>query len=71
MKKKLILFGAALLTTYCVIGLARADEITFQCHDKQITVDSDLGLSGVEKICVNESYVCEIFGGEMHCTVKR
>lgn len=70
MKKKLIIFGAALLTTYCVIGLARADEV-FQCHYQTVTTDPDLGLSQTEQVCVNEGYICEIFGGKMSCQVKR
>ena len=72
MKKKLIIFGASLLTAYCVVGLARADEgfiawlgrvEAASCH----YLESD----PVITVCVSESFVCTFQNEEQTCRIKR
>ena len=73
MKKKLIIFGAALLTTYCVLGLARADgdaEITWQGRTETAHCEFKY-IDPVIETCVSRSWVCMIRDGEMSCSVNR
>lgn len=56
---------------------SRADSITFdgrteeaQCHYETKNAP-DMGLAITEEICISESYLCRIQGGDVECSVKR
>ena len=75
MKKKLIIFGAALLITYCVMGLAHADIAHFNVYDGK-TEPANCYVEYTDPartVCVSESFICVHFEETYQtvCTVKR
>ena len=74
-------FVALILAAFAILATwphtSRADTISFngrsepaECHCETQS-QPDTGLAVTAEICVSESYLCRIQGGDIECSVKR